>query len=360
MTNNPDRTRNSISVDQLDFFEVPRELLAREPREVRGEKRDSARLLIINRHLNQIIHSKVREIGDYFHEGDIFVLNDSAVVPSVMNGRRTDGGQVNVYLCSNRGNNIWHAYIESGRDIATGDHVFVQLSEDRRLDVKLIGLHEDVPNLRTVELFYKGDLIDFLNKTAQPVRSTYTAQKWGLEYYQNLHARNPGSVETPSAGRHFTPELIADLENRGIEVLYLTLHTGMSNLIIQEQDVAAHSMYDEYFSISQEAADRINAVRSSNGGRVVVIGTTMMRALETVANDNGQIKAYSGWTNLFISPGHRFKVADAFLTNFHGPRTTRLAMAMAFSGIEMIKKAYREAIAERYLFYEFGDTTLTI
>jgi S-adenosylmethionine:tRNA ribosyltransferase-isomerase len=224
---------------------------------------------------------------------------------------------------------------------------------------EIVGQHASIPGLYEVRLAYEGDLVEILLKIAAPVYSTYTRQRWNLEYYQNLHGQVPGSVELPAAGRHFSSELLSRLTAYGVQIVYITLHTGMSNLMITEERVSDHSMYDEYFSIDEATAETITRGREQ-GGRVFGVGTTVMRALESVADERGRLKPFSGWTSLFISPGFRFKIIDIFLTNFHGPRTTRLALAMAFAGIDLVKRGYLEAIDQKYLFYEFGDATLTI
>lgn len=350
---------DDFRTEELGFFDLPRELLAREPCEVRGKTRSDSRMLVLDRSNNTIGHSYVRDIGRYLRPGDIIVLNDSMTIPSVLDTRRVDGGQVTLYLCSDRGDDIWHAYLEPNRDVTIGFRILADGKAAGNLVGEVIGVHDSIPGLYVMKLQYDGELFDVLHRAARPVYSTYTRRQWDLEYYQNFHARIPGSVEQPSAGRHFTPKLLNSLIAQGIEVAFITLHTGMSNLTIEEERVAEHSMYEEHFSIGSASSEQINAARA-RGGRVLGVGTTVMRALETIADETGRIEPFSGWTDLFIAPGHQFKTVDMFLTNFHGPRTTRLALIMAFAGTDLVKRAYAEAINQGYLFYELGDTTLTI
>jgi S-adenosylmethionine:tRNA ribosyltransferase-isomerase len=350
---------DDLRTTELDFFTLPRELLAREPCEARGKARSDSRMLVLDRSNNTVSHARVCDIGRYLCPGDIIVLNNSKTVPSVFDARREDGGRITLYLCSGRGDDVWHAYLEPSRDVTFGFRVFAGDGAAGNLVGEVIGVHDSIPGLYVMKFQYEGELFDILNRIAKPVYSTYARRQWELDYYQNFHACVPGSVEQPSAGRHFTPELLDSLAAQGIEMAYLTLHTGMSNLTIEEDRVGEHSMYEEYFSIDNAVAEKINEARS-RGGRVLGIGTTVMRALETVADEQGQIRPFSGWTDLFIAPGYQFKAVDMFLTNFHGPRTTRLALIMAFAGIDLVKRGYAEAIKQGYLFYEFGDTTLTI
>ncbi len=356
---NGKQLNDMFHVSELDFFDVPRHLLAREPHEARGGERHDSRLLVLDRATNAISHSRVCDIGRYLQPGDIIVLNDSKTIPSVLSVRREGGGQVVLRLCSDRGGNIWHVQFESLRDLAVGFRVFANVEGVGSLIGEVIGSHDSVPGLYVMKLRCDGDLLDILHHAAMPVYSAYTGRSWGLEYYQNLHARTPGSVELPAAGRHFTPQLLDNLAAQDVQIAYITLHTGMSNLMVQEERVADHEMYDEHFAIDGATATQINEARA-RGGRLLAVGTTVMRALETIADETGQLKPFSGWTNLFIMPGYRFKIADMFLTNFHGPRTTRLALSMAFAGVDLVKRGYAEAIEREYLFYEFGDTTLTI
>ena len=348
-----------IRTADLDFFEVPRHLLAREPREVRGEQRHDSRLIVMDRSAQSIQHSTVREIGSFLQRGDVIVLNNSLTIPSVLRARKEDGRLTNLYLCSDRGGGAWHVQIEPSIGVKDGFKLSVDGDSLGGFTGEVVGAVDNVPGLYVMQLTVHGDLGEILQAHAKPVYSTYTRQQWDIKHYQNFYATVPGSVELPSAGRHFSPQLLDSLMAQGIAVAYVTLHTGMSNLTIQEENLDEHKMYDEFFTIDAETAALINDSRSS-GGRTVGIGTTVMRSLESVTDKSRTVQAYSGWTDLFISPGYEFNSIDVFQTNFHGPRTTRLALAMAFSGQDLLKRAYLEAIEREYLFYEFGDTTLTI
>jgi len=343
-------------------FKLPPSLFARRPRELSGQRRDEARMLVIDKRDGQIAHDMFRNLPNYMRPGDVLVLNNSGVIPAVIRSWRGDGGQVEVRLISNKHGGIWHAVLTPSVAISLGTILFMT----PHLTATVIDKRQDILNGWVLQFLVDGQPIDSDNemfaaieKIGRPVISMYTDKVWELDYYQNVYSSVPGSCEAPTAGRHFTNELLNDIRSLGVQVVFLTLHIGLSSVLIREENVEDHKMLEEEFIIPPETADIINQARS-HGHRVFATGTTVVRSLESAVGADGVIHPQHRWTTLYISPGYTFHICDAIITNFHGPISSRLALAAAFVGWPIIKKAYSEAIRAGYQFYEFGDVTLMI
>jgi S-adenosylmethionine:tRNA ribosyltransferase-isomerase len=346
-------------------FTVPKELEANAPREARGERRDEARLLVIHRQSGQIEHRRFYEIVEYLRPGDVVVLNISRTVPAALPGVTSDGQQIEMRLSSHYSSNgngsgrIWQAVfkpdsavISAGLKLSFGDGALTATVRKKR---------ERIPRLWEIE-FDPTDrpMQTWLEQLGRPIKYDYVPDTWSLDFYQTAYAAVPGSSEMPSAGRAFTPELLQQIEGMGVALAKIILHTGVSNIDIETEQVEQHTMYEEWYQVSPEATQTINRARAT-GGRVLAIGTTPTRALETVADEQGIIHAGEGWTSLYITPGYRFKAIDALVTGLHEAKTTRLVLATAFAGdAEVVLKAYNEAIQQGYLWHEFGDLSLIL
>lgn len=340
-----------MRVEDLDY-ELPVELIAREPREIRGQKRNESNLLIMNKNTNEICIKKFDDIIEYFCTGDILVLNNSKTFNAFLTGRYAGNKRISIQLCGRNKENQWQCYIPLDNFLCEGESI----SFEDKLTGKLV--KRCTERLWLAE-FDQQNVIDISNQIGRPVNSHYMSKQWGLEYYQNVFGTVSGSSELPAAGRHFSKEILEKLKRKGVTIEYITLHTGLSSIIIQEEEFEQHVMHNEEIEISQDTADIINLKRRA-GGRLFGVGTTVVRTLESVADEMGQLKAFSGFTDLYIYEGYKFRIVDAFITNFHGPRSTRIALAAAFTGRDLLKSGYRAAIENKFKFFEFGDATLTI
>lgn len=335
-------------------YELPPELIAQQPPAERGQ----SRLLVIPRDGGALEHRVFRELPEYLREGDCLVLNDTRVIPARLLGRRRTGGQVELLLLRPLGEDRWEALGKPARRLHVGERV--EFGE--ALTAEVVG--EGAEGLRTVRLEYQGDLLPILEEVGRMPLPPYIrreeAQTEDRTRYQTVYAAQPGAVAAPTAGLHFTPEVLAAIEARGVTVARLTLHVGLGTFRpIAVERLADHVMHAEWYAVSEEAAAAINAARA-RGGRVIAAGTTVVRTLETVAEEDGRVCAGEGMTSIFISPGYRFRVTDGMLTNFHLPRSSLLVMVSAFAGRERILEAYAEAITGGYRFYSYGDATLMV
>jgi S-adenosylmethionine:tRNA ribosyltransferase-isomerase len=340
--------------DELDFH-LPTELLAKRPPELRGTARDGGRMLVFHRESDAFELRRFRDLADYLQTGDLIVLNDSRTINGDLFGKVEGVGRIELQLRSNLGDDVWYVGCRPWKEPPVGAHVAF---EHPTLTATVTGRHPELP-LWEMEFAYDGDFETVLAEAGRPIVSPYVDAIYDNQYYNTVYAKTPGSAEMPAAGRHFTPEFLAELGGHGVETVFITLHTGLSSVAITEERIDAHRMYEEWYSISDATAEAINRTRAS-GRTLLAIGTTVMRVLESVADDEGHVGPSEGWTDLYIYPGHRFRVPDAFLTNFHGPRSTRIALAAAFTGKDLLLRGYRAAIENGFLFYEFGDTTLTL
>lgn len=334
------------------YYELPNELLAREPREVKGEKRSDSRLLIMDRKNQTVSHKSFCNIIDYLEPGDALVLNNSKTIKADLIGWYASEKRINIQLAGILSDGNWQAYsfadgLKEGKKVSFGDG-------------KLTGTLLSCTQGRIWEIkFDQDNVLELLDEVGRPIMSPYVNKKYDIEYYQNVYASKAGSAELPAAGRHFSNELLEEIEKKGVHIVYVTLHTGLSSIEVSSENFEEHEMHEEQIEISEETAKILNTVRA-NGKRVFGVGTTVVRTLETVADNSGYVKPYRGYSKLYIYPGYKFKMVDAFITNFHGRTSSRIAMAAAFTGKDLLMHGYQEAIEKKYLFYEFGDATLTI
>lgn len=361
---------NTLKISDFDY-ELPAELIAQTP----IEPRDASRLMVIERHSGAIEHRHFRDIGDYLRPGDLLIANQSRVIPARLLGHRAGtGGRVEVLLLSERtdlGRDTWEALVRPGRRLREGDRIIFGDTADSQLIGEIIKrtesggriLHLFVPDAPTTSNPYDAlavrNLIDKLGKIPLPPYIHETLQN--PERYQTVYARISGSAAAPTAGLHFTPELLERLQQQGVRVGFVTLHVGLDTFRpVEVEYVSEHKMHSEEIMLDEPTAALINETRAS-GGRVVAVGTTSVRVLESVASFyKGQIKPYHGRTSLFITPGTPYQIVDAMITNFHLPRSTLLLLVSAFMGKELMERAYQEAIRERYRFFSFGDAMLIL
>ncbi len=335
----------------VDFdYALPPDLIAQRP----ASPRDASRLLVLERATGRIAHRIFRGIGEFLRPGDVLVLNDTRVLPARLRGRRRgSGGAVEVLLLRPAADGAWESLVRPGRRIRPGTIVEVGP------DASAVEIGERLPGGRRAVRVPSGEpMMDLMRRAGEAPLPPYIRRPVNDPGdYQTVYARVDGAVAAPTAGLHFTPELLERLRDQGVEIVTLTLHVGPGTFQpVLVDDVREHRMEGEHYAITADAAGVIDACR----GRVVAVGTTAARALETVALPDGRVSAGSGWTDLFILPGFQFRAVQALATNFHLPRTTLLMLVSAFAGREIILRAYAEAIRERYRFYSFGDAMLIL
>lgn len=337
-------------------YELPRELIAQTP----VEPRDASRLMVVPRNRGPVQHQVFSDLPDFLQAGDVLVFNDSRVIPARLHGRRTgSGGRVELLLLSRQAPGTWRALVRPGRRMRAGTTFEIMgeiLGEGDSKAVSGEVIAEESDGTRLVQLSSKESLRNIASVALPPY---IHEQLTDAERYQTVYARVEGSVAAPTAGLHFTPELLDQVRSVGVETAFVTLHVGWDSFRpVKSDDPSAHEMHSEFFEIGQEAAEAINRARAE-GRRVICVGTTAVRLLEQVAAlDGASLTARDGWAKLFILPGFRFRVVDALLTNFHLPRSTLLMLTCAFAGRERVLSAYHKAIDRRYRFYSFGDAML--
>ena len=347
-------------------FDLPDEKAASAPPEAEGRERSDVRLMVIHRKSGLIEHRRFIDFPDYLRRGDVVVLNASATLPSEFMVTDAQGRDIKVRLSSrdpssNGKGDQWHAVLDPDAEVRPGDVLSFGTIEGKALTAAVITRHPRVHKLWLLAFDLNGTSMDqWRQRLGTPIRYHYVPQEWGLEYYQNVYSQFPGSSEMPSAGRAFTPEMLAKLNEQGVGIVRIVLHTGVSNIDIEEEQVEQHSMYEEPYQITDEAAQLINHARE-RAGRVFAIGTTVVRTLETVADQQGCLQGRRGWTSLYITPGYRFRAVDALVTGLHEAKSTRLVLATAFAGDkDLVLRAYREALERDYRWHEFGDLTLIV
>ena len=331
-----------------DFdYNLPEELIAQTPL----ERRDTSRLLVLDKHSGEFFHHHFYELPNYLHKGDCLVLNNSRVLPARLIGHRPTGGACEVLLLRDRGDKIWECLVRPGRKLKTG--ATVSFGEGQ-LTAEIVDEIED--GKRLVRFHYEGIFLEVLEQLGKmPLPPYIKAELQDQERYQTVYSKVVGSAAAPTAGLHFTPELLAQIQAMGVKVCYVTLHVGLGTFRpVKAEDIQDHEMHSEFCEISQETADIINETRK-NGGRVICVGTTSCRTVESFAAEDGTMTARSGWTNIFIFPGYRFKVLDGLVTNFHLPESTLIMLVSALAGREHVLAAYEEAVREKYRFFSFGD-----
>ena len=342
-----------------DFdYALPQELIAQTP----VEPRDNSRLMVVNRAGDSIEHRHFHDIVDYLQAGDVLVFNESLVIPARLHGQKEDsGGQVEILLLRRLEEGIWEALVRKGKRLRIGSRVAItDLSKEStspRIVAEVIG--QDEGGIKVIR-FSDETLLSSLGKVPlPPYINTPLSQP---DRYQTVYARVAGSVAAPTAGLHFTPELLDRLEKKGVRLLFVCLHIGLDTFSpVREEDPAKHHIHREYGIISEEVASELSAAKRQ-GRKVICVGTTTVRILEQVAQlyPPEQLEPFADWVSLYILPGYRFRMVDALVTNFHLPRSTLLMLATAFAGKELVSRAYLEAINAGYRFYSFGDAMLII
>ncbi len=332
-----------------DFnFELPPELIAQDPLEDRA----ASRLLVLDKKTGEMEHRHFRDILQYLKKGDCLVINDTKVIPARLMGHKigTDAG-IEVLLLKRKSDNVWETLVKPGKKMKVGAEVSFG---DGLLKGKVIDVVDE--GNRLIQFEYDGIFEEILDKLGQmPLPPYITHKLQDKNRYQTVYAKHEGSAAAPTAGLHFTPELLAAIEAKGIRIARVTLHVGLGTFRpVKVEDVTQHHMHSEYYQVTQEAADIINDTKK-RGGRVIAVGTTSTRTLESVADEDGTMHAAGGWTEIFIYPGYKFKCIDALITNFHLPESTLLMLVSALAGKEHIMHAYETAVQERYRFFSFGD-----
>ena len=332
------------------YFDLPQELIAQTPL----ERRDQSRLLLLNKETGETEHHHFFELPQFLRPGDCLVLNDSRVLPARLIGHRETGGACEVLLLIDRGDKVWECLVRPGRKLKTGAKV---IFGDGELTGEVIGEVEG--GNRLIRFDYEGIFLELLEHLGKMPLPPYIKEELADgERYQTVYSKVVGSAAAPTAGLHFTPELLEEIRAMGVKICYVTLHVGLGTFRpVKAEDISEHEMHSEYCMISQETADIINETKKS-GGRVICVGTTSCRTVESFAKEDGTMEERAGWTNIFIYPGYRFKVLDALITNFHLPESTLVMLVSALAGREHVLAAYEEAVKERYRFFSFGDAML--
>ena len=337
-------------MNTADFdFHLPEELIAQTPL----EKRDSSRLLIVDRETGQFSDQHFDNIIDQLEPGDALVMNNTRVLPARLYGTKTEtGGHIELLLLKNTQGDFWEVLAKPAKRLRVGTRVSFG---DGRLTATVT--EELEHGGRIVRFDYQGIFLEVLESLGEMPLPPYIHEKLeDRERYQTVYAKENGSAAAPTAGLHFTEELLDKIAAKGVKLVYLTLHVGLGTFRpVSVDNLEEHEMHSEFYSLSEEAAETLRQVKAS-GHRIIAVGTTSIRTLETIGSKfNGQIQADSGWTNIFIKPGYQWKIVDAFSTNFHLPKSTLVMLVSAFAGRQMTLQAYEHAIAERYRFFSFGD-----
>ena len=330
------------------YFDLPEELIAQTP----IVQRDASRLLVLNKEDGAWEHKHFFDLPGYLRRGDCLILNNSRVLPARLLGNRVPGGGAcEVLLLIDRGDNVWECLVRPGKKMRKGAQISFGNGE---LTAEVV---DELPGgNRLVKFCYEGIFLEVLDRLGKmPLPPYIKAELQDRERYQTVYSKVNGSAAAPTAGLHFTPELLEQLQAMGVNIGYVTLHVGLGTFRpVKEDEITAHEMHSEYCVIPQETADLINETKA-NGGRVICVGTTSCRTIESWAQEDGTMQASAGWTNIFIYPGYRFKVLDALITNFHLPESTLIMLVSALAGREQTLAAYEEAVKERYRFFSFGD-----
>ncbi len=329
------------------YYELPKELIAQTP----AQPRDSSRLMVIDRKRKTVEHRHFYDITEYLKEGDCLIVNDSRVLPARIYGTKKTGARVEFLLLSQSYGNVWECLSKPGKKAREGDEFSFG-------DVMKCRVKEVLENgNRLVEFECEENFYSALDKVGQMPLPPYITKKLeDKERYQTVYSRELGSAAAPTAGLHFTPELMRKIENKGVKIGYVTLHVGLGTFRpVKVDDVTEHKMHSEHYEMPEKTARLINQTKE-NGGRVIAVGTTSCRTLETVAKEhNGKAEACEGFTDIFIYPGYEFKLLDGLITNFHLPESTLIMLVSAFAGYDTIMNSYKTAVEEKYRFFSFGD-----
>lgn len=335
------------------YYELPEELIAQDPL----EDRSSSRLLVLDKESGAVSHHVFRDIVDYLREGDCLVINDTKVLPARLIGSKVGtNGKVEILLLKRKENNVWETLVKPGKKAKIGTKISFG-------DGILVGEVLDVveEGNRLIQFSYEGIFEEILDQLGQmPLPPYITHQLEDKNRYQTVYAAHTGSAAAPTAGLHFTPELLRQIEEKGIDIAKVTLHVGLGTFRpVKVDEITDHHMHSEFYQIDEEAAEKINRARDT-GHRVICVGTTSCRTVESAADETGHLAPKSGWTDIFIYPGYQFKILDGLITNFHLPESTLIMLVSALAGREHVLVAYEEAVKERYRFFSFGDAMLII
>ncbi|MBF8982136.1 tRNA preQ1(34) S-adenosylmethionine ribosyltransferase-isomerase QueA [Lutibacter sp. B2] len=335
------------------YFNLPEDLIAQTPM----KERDQSRLMMLDKESGEIKHKLFKDIIDYLEAGDCIILNNTRVLPARLFGiKENTGGKVEFLLLKRIDNNQWETLVKPGKKAKVGDCI---VFGDGILKAKIVGLGDE--GSRIVEFEYEGIFEEILDKLGtMPLPPYITESLDDQERYQTVYSKNKGSAAAPTAGLHFTEDLLKQIREKGINIAFVTLHVGLGTFRpVKTDEILDHKMHSEFYMIDEENAGIINESKK-NGGKIITVGTTSTRTIESVVDDHGMIKAKSGWTDIFIYPGYEFKVIDGLITNFHLPESTLIMLVSALAGREKTLFAYEEAINNDYRFFSFGDAMFII
>lgn len=336
-------------MDVKDFdYDLPEELIAQDPL----EDRSSSRLMVLDKKTGEVSHHVFKEIVKYLRPGDCLVLNNTKVIPARLFGvKEGTMAKIEILLLKRRQNDVWETLVKPGKKAKPGTKI---IFGDGLLTGEVIDVVDD--GNRLIQFSYEGIFEEILDKLGQmPLPPYITHQLKDKNRYQTVYAKYDGSAAAPTAGLHFTKELLQQVKDKGVDIAEVTLHVGLGTFRpVKVDNVLDHHMHSEFYMVSQEAADKINNAKK-NGGRIISVGTTSTRTLEAASDENGMLKECNGWTDIFIYPGYSFKVIDCLITNFHLPQSTLVMLVSALAGREHVLNAYKEAVEERYRFFSFGD-----
>jgi len=330
------------------YFDLPEELIAQHP----IEKRDESKLMVLNKETGEIEHKVFKDIIDYLQPGDCLVLNNTRVLPARLIGAKEgSGGKIEFLLLKRIDKDTWQTLVKPGKRAQIGTRFVFGNGE-----LKAVVTDMGEEGSRIVKFEYEGIFEEVLDQLGQmPLPPYITERLEDRERYQTVFSKEVGSAAAPTAGLHFTEELLQSIRNKGVDIAFVTLHVGLGTFRpVKAENIEEHHMHSEYYQLSEEEANKINKAKEA-GRRVIAVGTTSNRTIETIASPDGRVKAQSGWTDIFIYPGYKFKVVDALITNFHLPESTLIMLISAFSTKEFVMNAYNEAIKNRYRFFSFGD-----
>ena len=337
-----------------DFnFDLPQELIAQDPL----EDRSSSRLMVLNKESGEIAHRIFHDITEYLHPGDCLVINDTKVIPARLIGTKEDtGAHIEILLLKRKENDVWETLVKPGKKCRPGARVVFGNGE---LKAEIVDVLED--GNRLVHFEYEGIFEEVLDRLGQmPLPPYITHQLKDKNRYQTVYAKNEGSAAAPTAGLHFTKELLEKVKEKGVNIAHVTLHVGLGTFRpVKVDDVESHHMHSEFYIVEEDQAKLINDTKKA-GKRVISVGTTSCRTLESATGEDGILRSGSGWTEIFIYPGYKFKMIDGLITNFHLPESTLLMLVSALAGKENIMRAYETAVQERYRFFSFGDAMIII
>lgn len=341
------RLENHMNVKDF-YFDLPQELIAQDPL----EDRSASRLLVLDKKTGEIEHKIFKDITSYLRKGDCLVINDTKVIPARLFGVKEDTqAKIEVLLLKRRENDVWETLVKPGKKAKPG--TVISFGEGL-LKGTVIDVVEE--GNRLIQFSYEGIFEEILDQLGQmPLPPYITHQLQDKNRYQTVYAKHEGSAAAPTAGLHFTQELLKQIEDMGVTIAHVTLHVGLGTFRpVKVENVLDHHMHSEFYIVDEEEAKKVNDTKK-NGGRVICVGTTSCRTVESAATEDGFLKAGSGWTEIFIYPGYRFKILDALITNFHLPESTLVMLVSALAGREHVLNAYAEAVKERYRFFSFGD-----